>query len=106
MRSVGSAQGVIISGILFDAGPTTSPALLQIGTGNAGSKNDASDPSVLSDVFFRIGGAAAGSATNSLVVNSSHVLLDDIWAWRAYHSQCVGRELQHPGNGCIRQAWT
>jgi hypothetical protein len=90
MRSVGHAQGVQISGILFDAGPTTSPALLQIGTGNAGKKDDASDPSVLSDVFFRIGGAAAGSATNSLVVNSSNVILDDIWAWRADHGNGVG----------------
>ena len=39
----------------------------------------------MQDVFFRIGGATAGSATDSLVVNSSHVILDDIWAWRADH---------------------
>src|SRR5712692_6983395 len=90
MRSVGGAKGVMISGILFDAGPTTSPALLEIGTGHAGSKTDASDPSVLSDVFFRIGGAAAGSATNSLIVNSDNVILDDIWAWRADHGNGVG----------------
>ncbi len=90
MRSVAGAKGIMISGILFDAGPTTSPALLQIGTGHAESKSDASDPSVLSDVFFRIGGAAAGSATNSLVVNSDNVILDDIWAWRADHGNGVG----------------
>jgi hypothetical protein len=90
MRSVAGSQGIIISGILFDAGPTTSPALLQIGTGHAGKNNDASDPAVLSDVFFRIGGAAAGSATNSLIVNSSNVILDDIWAWRADHGNGVG----------------
>jgi len=90
MRSVAGSQGVMISGILFDAGPTTSPTLLQIGTGQAGKKNDASDPAVLSDVFFRIGGAAAGSATNSLVVNASDVILDDIWAWRADHGNGVG----------------
>jgi len=41
-------------------------------------------------VFFRIGGAAAGSATNSLVVNSNNVILDDIWAWRADHGNGVG----------------
>src|SRR6266478_4077264 len=85
MRSVAGSQGIMISGILFDAGPTTSPALLQIGTGHAGKNNDAADPAVLSDVFFRIGGAAAGSATNSLIVNSDNVILDDIWAWRADH---------------------
>jgi hypothetical protein len=85
MRSVAGSQGVLISGVIFEAGPATSPALLQIGTGKANGHNDASDPAVLSDVFFRIGGAAAGSATNSLVVNSDNVILDDIWAWRADH---------------------
>jgi len=90
MRSVAGSQGVMISGLLFDAGSTTSPALLQIGTGRAGKRNDASDPAVLSDVFFRIGGAAAGSATNSLIVNSDNVILDDIWAWRADHGNGVG----------------
>ena len=44
----------------------------------------------MQDVFFRIGGATAGSATDSLVVNSSHVILDDIWAWRADHGAGVG----------------
>ena len=44
----------------------------------------------MQDVFFRIGGATAGSATDSLVVNSSDVILDDIWAWRADHGAGVG----------------
>ena len=101
IRSVGHAQGVLISGILFDAGPTTSPALLQIGTGNAGKKDDAADPVVLSDVFFRIGGAAAGSATNSLVVNSSNVILDDIWAWRADHGTGVGWTVNTADTGVV-----
>ena len=101
MRSVAGSQGVLISGILFDAGPTTSPALLQIGTGDAGKKNDQSDPAVLSDVFFRIGGAAAGSATNSLVVNSSNVILDDIWAWRADHGNGVGWTVNTADTGVV-----
>jgi hypothetical protein len=88
--TVASAEGMLISGILFDAGPTTSPALLQVGSGHARSDNEASDPSALYDVFFRIGGAAAGSATTSLVVNSNNVILDDIWAWRADHGTGVG----------------
>jgi hypothetical protein len=85
-----SAKGIMISGVLFDAGPTTSPVLLQVGSGHARSDNEASDPSTLSDVFFRIGGAGPGSATTSLVVNSNNVILDDIWAWRADHGNGVG----------------
>ena len=41
-------------------------------------------------MFFRIGGAAAGKATTSLVVNSDNVILDDTWAWRADHGNGVG----------------
>jgi len=85
-----SAKGILISGVLFDAGPIMSPVLLQVGSGHARSDNEASDPSALSDVFFRIGGAGPGRTTTSLVVNSNNVILDDIWAWRADHGSGVG----------------
>ena len=84
------AKGIMISGVIFDAGPVESPVLLQVGSGHARSDNEATDPSTLSDVFFRIGGAALGKATTSLVVNSNNVILDDIWAWRADHGNGVG----------------
>jgi hypothetical protein len=87
--TVADVPGVKLSGLLFDAGPSNSPVLLQVGTKNA-HKSDADDPTTLSDVFFRIGGATPGKATTSLIVNSDEVLLDDIWAWRADHGNGVG----------------
>src|SRR5580700_3559943 len=87
--SVADVPGVKLSGLLFDAGPLNSPVLLQVGTPHA-HKRDPNDPTWLSDVFFRIGGATAGKATVSLVVNSDNVILDDIWAWRADHGTGVG----------------
>jgi hypothetical protein len=98
---VASAPGVLISGVLFDAGPVTSPFLLRVGDGNAPIDNAASDPSVLSDVFFRIGGAGAGSVTTSLIVNSDNVILDDIWAWRADHGNGVGWTTNTADTGVI-----
>jgi hypothetical protein len=88
--TVASPKGVSISGILFDAGETNSPALLVVGDEGAGAVDEAFDPTALHDVFFRIGGAHRGKATMSLIVNSSHVILDDIWAWRADHGSDVG----------------
>ncbi len=41
-------------------------------------------------MFLRIGGAAAGKATRSLVVNADNAILDDVWAWRADHGTGVG----------------
>jgi len=90
---VTSDNGVLISGIIFDAGPKNSPVLLQVGNrwGREGNgHHGSSDPSGVYDVSFRIGGAEAGSATVSLVVNSDDAILDDIWAWRADHGAGVG----------------
>ena len=98
MRLV-NARGDVVSGLIFDAGARNSSVLLQVGTGN--ERGDASDPSALSDVFFRVGGAAAGSATTSLVVDTGHVILDDIWAWRADHGNGVGWTVNTADTGVI-----
>ena len=60
--TIGDVPGVDVSGLIFDAGPVNSPVLLQVGKKNA-HKSDPNDPTTLHDVFFRIGGAAAGKAT-------------------------------------------
>jgi hypothetical protein len=96
--TVADVPGVDIAGITFDAGPVSSPVLLQIGTQHAAKGqgpsragwSDAANPTGLQDVFFRIGGPYVGKAKVSLEVNSDHVVLDDIWAWRADHGNGVG----------------
>jgi hypothetical protein len=86
---VASVPGVKLSGMIFDAGTVNSPALLQVGLPGRGW-SDPADPTQVQDVFFRVGGATPGQAADSLVVNSSQVILDDIWAWRADHGNGVG----------------
>jgi hypothetical protein len=89
---VASVPGVKLSGIIFDAGPVNSPVLLQVGdSGPEGSHvSDPGEPTLIQDVFFRIGGAEPGTASTSLVVNSSATILDNVWAWRADHGSGVG----------------
>ncbi len=99
--TVASAKGISISGIIFDAGATNSPVLLQVGSGHSRSDNEASDPTSLQDVFFRTGGATPGKATTSLVVNSDNVILDDVWAWRADHGNGVGWTANTADTGVI-----
>jgi hypothetical protein len=82
--TVADVDGVKIAGLLFDAGTTNSASLLTIGAATSATSH-AADPTTVQDVFFRIGGAVSGKATNSLVVNSNDVIIDDIWAWRADH---------------------
>jgi hypothetical protein len=84
----GGAPGAKLSGMIIDAGPQNSPALLRLGP--SGGPGGAADPTLVQDVFFRIGGATPGQATDSLVVDRSNVILDNIWAWRADHGAGVG----------------
>jgi hypothetical protein len=99
----GNVPGIKLSGLLFDAGLVNSPVLLQVGTcvnqnghGSGGpgcggqGTQDPRDPTLLSDVFFRVGGATPGKATTSLVVDDDNAILDDVWAWRADHGNGVG----------------
>jgi hypothetical protein len=97
---VADVPGVKLAGLLFDAGPVSSPVLLQVGTPHA-HKSEPADPTSLQDVFFRIGGATPGKATTSLIVNSDNVLLDDIWAWRADHGNGVGWTANTADTGVI-----
>ena len=82
-------SGVKLSGFMIDAGPVKSPVLLSVGTPGP---SDASNPDLIQDVFFRIGGAETTpvSATVSLLDNASNSIIDDIWAWRADHGNAVG----------------
>ena len=82
--AVADVDGVKIAGVLFDAGTVNSQALLTVGPAGS-SASHAANPTTIQDVYFRIGGAVAGKATNSLVVNSHDTIIDHIWAWRADH---------------------
>ncbi|WP_344419215.1 coagulation factor 5/8 type domain-containing protein [Amycolatopsis minnesotensis] len=97
---VADVDGVKVAGLLFDAGPVNSPVLLEVGpAGSAGSH--AANPVSLHDVFFRVGGAGVGRATTSLVINSSDVLGDHLWIWRADHGDGVGWDINTADTGLV-----
>ncbi len=101
--------GIDVAGIMFDAGTTSSPALLQLGTKisslDARLKrpllSSASNPTAVQDVFFRIGGEHVGKATQSLVVNTNQTIVDHTWAWRADHGTGVGWTVNTADTGVL-----
>ncbi|WP_329219223.1 RICIN domain-containing protein [Streptomyces sp. NBC_01485] len=97
---VADVDGVKIAGVLFDAGTTNSPSLLEVGAAGS-SASHAADPSSLHDVYFRVGGAGVGKATTSLVVNSDNVIGDHTWIWRADHGDGVGWDRNTADTGLI-----
>jgi hypothetical protein len=84
--TIDDVPGAIVAGVTIDAGGVQSPALLQVGRRHGhGRGSDASDPTTLSDVYFRVGGPHIGKTDVALEINSDDVLIDHTWVWRADH---------------------
>jgi len=92
------AEGVRLSGFLLQAGKKRSEALLLVGEHprDGGSQ---SNPTIIYDIFSRVGGGEIepgddpavvnpdflGTCETMVVVNQNHTILDHIWCWRADH---------------------
>ena len=95
--TVADVDGVQLAGFLIDAGPVNSAVLLQIGVAGAARVSHASNPTSISDVSFRVGGATAGTCTEAMEVDSDNVIIDNLWSWRADH----GTDASWTGNVCM-----
>jgi len=97
---VSDVDGVTIANILFDAGPISSPVLLQVGEPGS-SKSHTADPTALFDIFCRVGGGTVGVANCCVVINSNDVIGDHAWIWRADHGAGAGWDKNKSANGLI-----
>lgn len=100
---VADEDGIIIAGILFDAGAQESENLLVVGEENS-SRSHSENPISLSDVFFRVGGADASfpaKVKSCVTIHSNDVIGDNFWVWRADHGDHVGWTENTADNGII-----
>jgi len=98
--TIADVDGVIVSGLLFDAGATESTELVEVGPADS-SSDHSTNPVYLSDLFFRVGGSGAGKAEVCLTINSDDVIGDYFWIWRADHGDGVGWDINTARNGLI-----
>lgn len=98
--SIADVDGVKLAGVLFDAGTVNSPVLLQVGPPGSAARHTG-NPTSLHDVFARVGGAGPGKATVSMQINSSDVIVDHTWLWRADHGSGVGWTTNTAANGLV-----
>ncbi|MFC5450084.1 OmpL47-type beta-barrel domain-containing protein [Paenibacillus aestuarii] len=100
--NIADVDGVSVSGIIFDAGLGNSPQLLQVGPAGSSARHTA-DPTLLSDLFFRIGGGSVGpaKAVEAMEINSKDAIGDHFWLWRADHGTKVGWALNTAKNGLV-----
>jgi hypothetical protein len=99
--TIADVDGVSVSGLLIDAGTVNSPVQLQVGVPGGTRVSHSSNPTVLSDIFIRVGGYVAGTATTSLEVDSNNVILDNLWLWRADHGTGVGWTQNMAAHGLV-----
>jgi hypothetical protein len=98
--SVADVDGVTVAGLFIDAGTTNSPVLMEVGPSGS-SASHAANPTVLHDIFFRVGGAAPGRASVNLRINSHDVIVDHTWIWRADHGSGVSWWDNPSANGLV-----
>ncbi len=96
-------DGLILAGLLFDAGEKKSENLLVVGKEGQQAEQDAKNI-YLSDLFFRVGGSDTEEPVSTgccVTINSSNVIGDNFWVWRADHGDQVAWEKNKAENGII-----
>ena len=101
LMRIADTENISVGGLLFDAGKSTK-TLLEVGEEN-GDKDHSATPTVLSDLFFRVGGAKEvnTSVDACVVINCNNVIGDNFWIWRADHWDGVGWDKNKADNGII-----
>jgi hypothetical protein len=99
---IADVDGVKVGGILFEAGPTNSATLLQVGEPGH-SASHARNPLFLYDIFCRAGGAVIGKTTCIVTIDCNDVVGDNFWLWRADHGHGVGWTANENDNGLVVQ---
>ena len=98
--TVDDVPGVTLAGLLVQAGGKESPVLVQVGPPDS-TLSHADDPTALFDLFARSGGPAPGRCGAFVEINSSDVIADHLWLWRADHGRGAAWDENPTANGVI-----
>jgi len=100
IMEISDVDGVIVSGLLMDAGKKSSETLFRIGETNSVKSHEA-NPTFIYDIYFRVGGPSEGSTSSCMIINSNNAYVDHAWLWRADHGNGVGWTKNKCANGLI-----
>ena len=101
---VDDVDGVTIASLMFDA-HYSSHSLLQVGPATGSKARHTDNPTLLADLFFRVGGFRSGhvNVDETVIINSNDVIGDHFWIWRADHGVrgSVGWDVNTSANGLV-----
>jgi hypothetical protein len=98
--TIADVDGVKVGGVIVDAGSSNSTTLVLVGPPGA-SQDHSRAPTFLYDTFCRVGGATLGTASSCMTVNSSNVVGDNLWLWRADHGTGAAWDQNKSATGLI-----
>lgn len=98
--TIADVDGVKAAGIVVDAGPVNSDTLVLVGPAGSAATHSA-NPTSLHDLYCRVGGPSLGTTTSCATINSSDVIGDNLWMWRADHGTGAGWASNKSKNGLI-----
>ncbi|GJF33397.1 hypothetical protein KNE206_60970 [Kitasatospora sp. NE20-6] len=99
---VADVDDVSIAGVLLETASVGSSVLLSVGDGRSRKKHS-DRPTVLFDVFVRVGGFVPGGTEVGIRIDSNDVIVDHVWIWRADHGLdgSVGWSVNPAGTGFL-----
>jgi hypothetical protein len=98
--TIADVDGVKLAHLMVDADTTNSPVLVEVGQDGSNASHS-SNPTSVTDIFVRVGGNGAGKATVAMQINSSDVIIDHTWLWRADHGEGAGWYSNTSRNGLV-----
>lgn len=96
-------KGVTLAGLLLEAGPHLSDTLCSIGDAES-TTSHRQNPTIVQDLFIRVGGTIAGRCHSQLLINLKDSIMDNIWLWRADHGEGADWCGNQCAAGCIVEA--
>lgn len=98
---VTDVDGVTVAGLLFDT-EYSSRNLFIVGELTS-TVSHADNPTVVSDIFCRVGGvySKAVNVDQAVVIKSNNVIGDHFWIWRADHGEGTGWNKNTSKNGLV-----
>ncbi|MCL2243806.1 MAG: hypothetical protein FWC03_04970 [Treponema sp.] len=98
---IDDVDNVTIAGLIIDA--YYSSEYLICAGGTMSDNDHRASPSLLSDIFLRVGGYTQNPvhATAAAIINSNDIIGDHFWVWRADHGQGIGWDRNTSKNGVV-----
>ncbi|MCF0185206.1 MAG: hypothetical protein HUJ98_01800 [Bacteroidaceae bacterium] len=103
IMEIADEKGIVVAGLLFDAGQANPDYLIRVGE-NPDETKAKEIPITMSDIYCRVGGGETErpvAVDTCMIINADDVLGDNFWIWRADHGDQVAWDKNVANTGVV-----